>query len=299
MRINLISNDNGAGLSKDMLILESLLTKHEVQRVHYTERPPRADVNIFLELLKFPEWLDSAAVNILIPNLEWFYPKWLKTAQRMDAVFCKTRDAETWFMSHGCNAVYTGFTSVDMGVASIRERVFIHVAGKSISKGTKELIAGFGMLGNEFELCLIGGNNPRMSNIHWHSYADDVLLREMIRSYAFHLCPSLAEGWGHYIHEAKSCGAVILTTDADPMNTFFERRDGFFCKTQISRPHHAGVFHQPKPESIAEEVRKMAALTDAQIAEIGKRVRADFLLRDQVFRATFKAQFERITNESI
>lgn len=38
----------------------------------------------------------------------------------------------------------------------------------------------------------------------------------------FHICPSEHEGCGHYIHEAKSVGAVVLYTDAGSMNETFE-----------------------------------------------------------------------------
>ena len=35
-----------------------------------------------------------------------------------------------------------------------------------------------------------------------------------------HICPSAREGFGHYINEARSVGAVVLTIDAAPMSEF-------------------------------------------------------------------------------
>ena len=55
-----------------------------------------------------------------------------------DAVLCKTRHAERIFRALGSDARYVGFTSPDrMREAVPRERVFLHLAGRSSAKGTQ------------------------------------------------------------------------------------------------------------------------------------------------------------------
>ena len=43
-------------------------------------------------------------------------------------------------------------------------------------------------------------------------------LRRLMATTGIHVCPSACEGFGHSINEARSLGAVVVTTDAPPMN---------------------------------------------------------------------------------
>ena len=73
MRFNIITNDKGVGLSKDIAIISNILAKagHTPTACDYRKQPPKADVNIFLELLDNPRQFKSAPINLFLPNLEW------------------------------------------------------------------------------------------------------------------------------------------------------------------------------------------------------------------------------------
>jgi hypothetical protein len=64
-----------------------------------------------------------------------------------------------------------------------------------------------------------GPIDPSATNIDLRvGYLTDGELRALQIESAFHICMSRAEGWGHYLVEALSVGAVTVSVDAAPMN---------------------------------------------------------------------------------
>jgi hypothetical protein len=53
--------------------------------------------------------------------------------------------------------------------------------------------------------------------------------------YVFHLCHSQCEGFGHYINEGLSCGAVVITSDASPMNEIISKDNGILLQPTIHK----------------------------------------------------------------
>src|SRR5690606_23451228 len=98
-------------------------------------------------------------------------------------------------------------------------------------------------------------------------------LRRLQNTCGVHLCPSLSEGWGHYIVEAMSCGAVVLTTDGPPMNELVQPDRGVVLPYDRSEPRHLGRNFHVNTRSVEKAVSRVLALSDAEKRALGERAR--------------------------
>lgn len=140
---------------------------------------------------------------------------------------------------------------------------FVHFAGKSWVKNTEEVLRtwvennGLRELGSPRLVITCKGrclrsstylqrelasffNEPSANGLRRHRLYPNILYAEAISDdeYArlqstagFYLCPSQTEGYGHYINEGRSAGAIILTTDVAPMNELVDERNGILIPT--------------------------------------------------------------------
>lgn len=61
-------------------------------------------------------------------------------------------------------------------------------------------------------------NGQRYNNIYMFEYLSDDDFNYFAKRAGFSICPSIMEGYGHYINEARCNKSVVITTDASPMN---------------------------------------------------------------------------------
>jgi glycosyltransferase involved in cell wall biosynthesis len=114
-------------------------------------------------------------------------------------------------------------------------------------------------------------------------------LRRMQNAHRFHLCPSEAEGFGHYLVEALGIGAVVLATDAAPMNELVTPRRGVLIPYTRSR-REGLVEHALVDETgIEQAVSQAMAMSDDECDQLGARARAFFVENDRAFRTRLAA----------
>lgn len=120
--------------------------------------------------------------------------------------------------------------------------------------------------------------------MHRVDYLADAELRELQNANLFHLCPSETEGFGHYIVEALSVGAVVLTTDAAPMNELVTEERGVLIPYSHTDRQHLATRYLVDAQALEAAVSTVLAMDDAAIQAKQEAARAFFLDNDAVFR---------------
>jgi glycosyltransferase involved in cell wall biosynthesis len=315
--IHLILWDNGVGLARDMQILSRVWTElgHEVfvtayrrgtlqkwlrpvrlrgrmlwQRWRGDDPDGRFDYNVMLEHVR-PEYLPLARRNVLVPNPEWFGPENRASLQHLDRVLTKTHHAQALFAGYGIDARYMGFTSADRARPGGQRRgEFFHLAGRSDHKGTAAVIQLW--LRHPEWPTLTVVQHPRKASrrivapniVHRIDYLSDVELQRLQNEHAFHLCPSETEGFGHYIVEAMSVGAVTLTTDAPPMNEIVRPDRGLLISYARTGCHGAATTYQFSEEAMAQGIDRALGMSAAERSAMGENARRWFEQNDREFR---------------
>jgi mannosyltransferase OCH1-like enzyme len=201
------------------------------------------------------------------------------------------------------NIIYTGFTSLDKYNPNIQKnyRKFIHVAGKSPSKGTIPIINAWKKHPEWPELLFIWRPDDNRSRDKYQNikptnnikiinkYLPISELDYYMNEYGIHICASEYEGFGHYINEARSTKAVVLYSDAMGINEFFTDNNGIPIKTQKSEIINTLCpTYQTTPEYIEKAVLQALNMNDSELIHMGEVARINFLYNDQKFKTNLK-----------
>jgi hypothetical protein len=297
LRINIICDLNGGGLERDKEILEKelLALGHQVKHVTPNLKVPitEADVNIFIEnpLEKFFTYAKS---NYFIPNPEW-YSASKEIISKFDLILCRTREVERIFHQFNKKTYYLGFTSLDRYNPDIAKEYthFLHISGQSAQKGTKKIFQVWSHRPDLPRLITVGRycSDPKLSNVTLlRRHIPEEEIQQMQNQCGVHLCLSETEGFGHYIWEAMSTGAVVITTDAPPMNEhILDRR--CLVGYNVSKPQRLAINYYVDPILLEDVINDILALPEEELQRIGQQNRQIFLEQKDAFRRKLKVLF--------
>jgi glycosyltransferase involved in cell wall biosynthesis len=313
MTVNLVAFENGVGNSRDIALLSAALAAlgcrvtltvptrfarrrrrlalvrafgETRRRLAVARRAEGArasfDLTVMLEHV-WPEQLHTGARTVIVPNPEFFDRHDRSQLAVFDAVWTKTRATEALFRAAGSRCQPIGFDSEDRWLADVpREAAFFHLAGKSRMKGTERLLAAWARHPEWPPLTVLQSvprsRPPAAANIHLETrYLSDAELRVLQNRHRFHLCTSETEGWGHYLAEAESVGAIVLATDAAPMNELVTAERGLLLRAAAAGRQHLATLWRFDEAALVAAVGEASAMTLAEQARRSRAARDWFL----------------------
>jgi hypothetical protein len=291
-RAVIVARDNSYGLSVDSAVLGGALRRlgWEVAAgvpggrglIERLLRRRTADVVFHMERV-FPAWASAAPVNVLVPNQERFPRRHLGRLRHVALVAAKSRHAQRIFAELGCRTALLGFSSPDRLLDGIEKdwNGFFHLAGGSTLKGTEDILALWTAHPEWPQLVLVqkAANAPAgvPANVRLISgYLDDAELRQLQNRCGVHLCPSRAEGWGHYVVEALSVGAVTVTTDAPPMNELVTESCGVLVPVEREEARHLGTSYFVDRNALETAIERLTLMSASEKAGLGMQARARY-----------------------
>ncbi|MDO1529805.1 glycosyltransferase [Fulvimonas sp. R45] len=296
-RIQLLARDNGAGLSRDMALLAAALGEagatvrttalpHRgrlaewLTRARLAGRAPAFDLNLMLERVR-PEFARAARRNVLVPNPEYFRARDRAALACIDEVWAKTRHAGRLFAALGMPVRYIGFASPDRRDPAVPHRhAFFHGPGRSNNKGTAALLRlwashpGWPTLTVAWRRKRVELDVPPANVRLIREHLDDDAYRRLQNEHRFHLCPSQTEGYGHYLVEAMSCGAVVVTLDAEPMNELVTAERGVLVPATATGTQDLATLYGFRDADMARVIERCVAMPEDEAGMLGAAARA-------------------------
>jgi Glycosyl transferases group 1 len=305
VRFAIVTNNNGIGLELDARLLGEWLSRHghEAFVFPYDQPLPVAqyDVAILLEVC-VPEVVNLAPRMWYFVNQEWLKPEFIQFLKtKVERIFVKTKVAEEILHETFQKVSYVGFLTRDQyDPAVVRERSFLHIGGNGGYRNTQAVIEAWrsyrywnGPGAADAELTVVSNSNEvsfePTPGVTFIKRATDAEIRRLQNSHIYHLYPSATEGWGHALHEALSVGAVLLTTDAAPMNEFGA---AFTVPARESRKKNFAYLYGVEAADIRGRVPGMMALRAEEIKVIGGRARYQFEKSNEEFGRLFSPFLE-------
>lgn len=285
--LNIIARTNGVGLDRDVDLIRSVASEagYEVTVSHSRAISPlrrwfpgkkKFTANIFLERV-FPRWLGTAEMNILVPNQERFPHRHVPILKDIDHIFCKSQHAIEIFGDVHPSCHFTGFTSLSMNDPAIprRQLGILHLAGKSTLKGTETILDLWQKHPDWPPLTLVQAEANAPAHVPENvnlitRYLEDDEITKLYNEHPIHLCPSRSEGWGHYLVEAMSCGAAVISTDGPPMNELVRPDRGFLVKVSHTEPRHLGTNFFVDPDALERTIEIALATPPEKLALLGE-----------------------------
>ncbi len=304
--VTIFCPSSGLGLKKDALIIKNALDfkkiPNKIRYVNFGYIPRNILEKFFLKILvKTQLILDRLAllcgtkkkcmslhlevmmhrniylspINILIPNQEWTALNPL-ILEKTDIVWCKSKLSETIFSELGFSTQYIGFQSIIDEIQDLnrqRKREFFTRIGMTKTRGSDQLVELWSKHPEWPTLNMVIDESLQPSlTPHNVSYirpiTDDKEYISLVNSYLFHIYVTEAEGFGHSIVESMSTGAVVLVTNAPPMNEYANDKNAIMINAVYAGQMKLSPRFKSSDAQIESAITKTLKMDDAELIQI-------------------------------
>jgi hypothetical protein len=202
---------------------------------------------------------------------------------------------------------------------------FVHMAGKSPFKQTSIVIKTFidnPTLGNIDIICELSEhafcyNNVMSENILSpseknnlinHKYDNIKYINDRLEGYDYekyyqepyvHICTSLAEGYGHYLNDARYCGSIIIANDNSPMNEIVTKEFGIIIPAY--KHTYIGTWGeqiaQIHPEDLKNGILYLKTKTSEELNDMKKKAHLQALKDNNFFDIRYNNFIYNVLND--
>ena len=244
--------------------------------------------------------------NVSIPNSEFYYDHYFRSD--IDQYWCKTQDTYRIFRAKvGDKAVFTGWDSPDVFAELPKVKRVCHFIGNSWMKGTDEVLAAAALC-PEIPITVYSSRTDLFDGKVIPKNVDLVLrrlspseIKKAINESLIAVQPSIYEGYGHILHEVKSAGNYLITSDHPPMRDFVNHRFGALVAAGSFEKYTGGQAWacHVDPLSLADEIRKAGALPINELKKRGALARRDYLAKSDGFSANFVRRIQSAASQKL
>jgi len=241
------------------------------------------DIHLYVSNTKY-ELTQMASIRLFMINHELFSQKDadLDVLKNIDYVLCRTNISVEWARqikeknNLSYKIIYTKFTSLFPIIKVNKiQNLILHSAGEHHWKQTDSIIQAW-MTYPDLPSIVITCSDQCYDNIKnilkgklipknmilYNKLLDKKKFELIKNEIGIHLCPSIVEGYGHYINEARKIRSLVVTSDYPPMNELVDAESGVLIKcSSFGKKKNGAILCIIDKEHIYEGVKKTINLS--------------------------------------
>ena len=289
------------GLVMDCDLYRDIITNSTALQPQPKIEPSK--IQLFVEQSQAADFPDVTQPSWLMVNLEFLQKQLAQTKPKINIALAKTLKQVELLKEYrrrndlAFGILYTRHTSHDIYNPTYEKDYnrFVHVAGQSPFKNTRPVVEAWLQHPEWPRLTVVtrrkdygdlAEKSKAADNIQFQTdFVPDEELSMIQNSHGIHVCPSSSEGFGHYINEARATKALVIGSNASPMNELvFENENGILIGRQGGTMGNAGApIAKVTIQDVEGGMKRILALSIEERKAMGERSRELYIAQKNEF----------------